>query len=98
MACRRPGQGEGDRAEAAGLGKDKALLVPGEQHAQIVALRTQSGDDRSDVTLELLAAVGETHGRTGALESRQVLGQRERTTAVDAHELEGAVAAQQALV
>ena len=60
----------------------------------MVTLRPQGGDDRIDVTLELLTGAGETHGRTAALEPRQVLGQRERMTAVDAHELEGAVAAQ----
>ena len=53
----------------------------------------------SMLKLELLTFAGETHGRTAALQSRQVLGQRERMTAVDAHELdEGQAATQQALV
>ncbi len=81
-----------------GLGQDEALPAPGEHDPHVEALGRHGRDEHADVPLDLPTIAGEADGRAGALEPVEMLRQGEGAAGVDADELEGAIAAQQALV
>ena len=77
---------------------DDAPAAAREHDAHVGEHGPRPSEERGDLGLELLAREGQTDGGAGPPHAVQMVDERERPAGVTAHELEGAVAAQQAVV
>ena len=93
-----PPQGDAVRQLRQRLDHRQAPAAAGDQHAQQAIVGARLGQQRVRVGLHRVALQGQPQVRRRALHARHVLVQGKGPPAIQAHDLEDAVAAQQAFV